>query len=302
MRLYPSVIITAAMLAITVPCADAQPLDRAALERVMGRTAAALPGGVLRFGMPRADLQVRVGDVLVRPGFALGSWVAFVSTPHGTAAMGDIVVLEREIGPVLARLQANGIEQTAIHHHLANETPSVLYIHIHGHGDAERIARGVRDALTQTSTPSPEGPQPVIPAPTSLLDSAAIASVFGRAPTFSGGVLQVSTPRAEALVVGGDTMPASMGLATLMNFQATGAGRAATTGDYVLRPAEVNRVIRALQANGITPTSLHNHLLDDEPRLMFLHFWAEGDALALARGLKAGLDAAGSGPAGAPRH
>lgn len=270
---------------------DRETLDRAALERAMGRPAAALAGGVLRFGMPRTDLRVRVGDIPIRPGFALGSWVAFVATAHGAVAMGDLVLLDAELGPVLERLQANGIEQTAIHHHLVGESPHVVYVHIHAHGDPVRIAAGVRAALVRTGTPSADAPAPTVVPPAFTLDSAAISTILGRPGTMSGGVLQIATPRPDAIVMAGDTMPATMGLATLMNFQATGTDRAAITGDFVLRTADVNRVIRALQANGITPTSLHNHLLDDEPRLMFLHFWAEGEALVLARGLKAGLDA-----------
>ena len=279
---------------VAEPAAMTAPLDRAGLERAMGRQAAALGGSVLRFGMPRSDLRVRVGDVDIRPGFALGSWVAFVATRRGTVAMGDLVLLDAELGPVLEALQANGIEQTAIHHHLVGEIPHVVYVHIHGHGDPIAVARGVRAALMRTGSPAPDAPAPTAVPPAFALDSAAISGILGRPATFAGGVLQVATPRPEPLLVSGDTMPASMGLATLMNFQTTGQGRAAITGDFVLRPADVNRVIRALQAAGITPTSLHNHLLEDEPRLMFLHFWAEGDALALARGLKSGLDAEAS--------
>ncbi len=280
-----------APIANAEPPAAIAPLDRAALERVMGRPATALAGGVLRFAMPRTDLRVRVGEVPIRPGFALGSWVAFVSTAHGVVAMGDLVLLDRELGPVLEALQAAGIGQTAIHHHLVGETPHIVYVHIHGHGDERDIAQGVRAALARTTTPSPEAPAPTAMPAAAALDSAAISTVIGRPGALAGGVLSFGTPRPEALIVGGDTMPATMGLATVMNFQATGEGRAAVTGDYVLRPADVDRVIRALQANGITPTSLHNHLMDEEPRLMFLHFWAEGDAVALARGLRAGLDA-----------
>lgn len=264
-------------------------VDRAAVERVLGRPSALLPGGVVRIGMPRTDLNVRVGNTTVRAHFALGSWVAFLPTSHGTMAMGDLVVLESELANVLLALQRAGIEQSAIHHHLAGESPSVLYIHLHAQGDAVTIAEGVREAVARTGTPAPGSEPRAAPLP-ALLDSAALAAVIGRPAPINAGVMQFSVPRPEALQAGNHPVPASMGLATVMNFQPTATGRAAITGDFVLLGPQVNPVIRALQANGITPTSLHNHLLDDEPRLFFLHFWAEDDAVQLARGLRAALD------------
>lgn len=270
-------------------------VDRAAIERVLGRSSALLAGGVVRVGMPRTDLSVRVGNTPIRANFALGSWVAFLPTSHGTIAMGDIVVLESELANVLLELQRAGIEQSAIHHHLAGESPSVLYIHLHAHGDAVRIAEGVRAAVARTGTPTPGSEPPVAPLPAAL-DSAALATALGRAAPINAGVMQFAVARPEALTSGGHPVPASMGLATVMNFQPTATGRAAITGDFVLLGSQVNAVIRALQAHGITPTSLHNHLLDDEPRLFFLHFWAEDDAVQLARGLRAALDAMAAQP------
>lgn len=265
------------------------PVDRAGIERALGRPSAVLPGGVVRIGMPRSDLRVRVGGTPIRANFALGSWVAFLPTPHGTMAMGDLVVLESELADVLLELQRAGIEQSAIHHHLAGESPSVLYVHLHAHGDALKIAEGVRAAVAKTGTPAPGREPATVPLPATL-DSAALAAALGRPAPINAGVMNFSVPRPETLRADGHPVPASMGLATVMNFQPTGPGRAAITGDFVLLGAQVNPVIRALQSQGITPTSLHNHLLDDEPRLFFLHFWAEDDAVKLARGLRAALD------------
>jgi hypothetical protein len=270
-------------------------VDRAAIERVLGRSSASLAGGVVRVAMPRTDLSVRVGSTPIRANFALGSWVAFLPTTHGAMAMGDIVVLESELANVLLELQRAGIEQSAIHHHLAGESPSVLYIHLHAHGDAVKIAEGVRAAIARTGTPAPGSEPPVTPLPAAL-DSAALATALGRAAPVNGGVMQFAVPRPESLRSGGHLVPASMGLATVINFQPTAEGRAAITGDFVLLGSQVNPVIRALQAHGITPTSLHNHLLDDEPRLFFLHFWAEDDAVKLARGLRAALDVMAAQP------
>lgn len=289
----------AAVQAQAVASAPGDSLDRRALETVMGRTGSLLAGGVLRFGMPRSDLDVRIGEVRIRPTFALGSWIAFKVAPGGAIAMGDLVLLESELGPVLARLQAGGIEQSAIHHHLVGESPHVLYVHLHAHGDARGIASAVRAALALTGTPVPApatasgagAPVTTSAAPTAFeIDSAAIGNILGFHGAVNGGVLQIGVPRAETVREMGLEIPPSMGLATAINFQPTGDGKAAITGDYVLLASEVNPVIRVLQSQGIAVTSLHNHLLDDEPRLFFLHFWAHDDALKLARGLRAALD------------
>jgi hypothetical protein len=299
----PAPVALALSIAVTVLVAprgaaaqDAAPApDWAAVDAAMGRKGADQPGGVHRFSMPRGDLDVTVrsrsgAPVRVRPALALGAWLAMLPTEHGVLAMGDLVLRDDEVAKVLAALQAGGVEQTAIHHHLLGETPRILYVHVHGHGDAVKIAGAVRDALAQTGTP-PERPAAAAPAEPVPLDTAAIARALGRGGRLNGGVYQVSVPRAEAIRDGDVSLPASMGLATAINFQPTTAGRAATTGDFVLTAGEVNPVIRALSGHGIAVTSLHNHLLTDEPRLFFMHFWAEGDAAALATGLRAGLDA-----------
>jgi hypothetical protein len=247
--------------------------------------------------MPRSDLKVTAAGVAIRPVFALGSWIAFKAHDGGAAAMGDLVLTEDELGPVIAKLQAGGVEQTAIHHHIIRESPRVLYVHVHGHGDPVAIATTVREALALTGTPAPSPPAAAATTEPFGLDTTAIASALGRTGRINGGVLQVSVPRAEPIRSGGLEVPPSMGLATAINFQPTGNGKAAITGDFVLLGSEVNQVIRALGENGISVTSLHSHLLDEEPRLFFMHFWANADALTLARGLKAALDRTNSRPA-----
>jgi hypothetical protein len=245
-------------------------------------------GGVRRYSMPRSDLQVTAASVRLRPAFALGSWLAMKPAANGgVVAMGDLVLLEDELNPVLTALQAGGIGQTAIHHHVMRETPRILYVHVHGHGDPVAVARTIRTALTRTGTPAPT---PASAPPALDLDTAAVRAALGYGGRANGGVYQVSVPRAETIRDGGEVIPSSMGLATAINFQPTGNGRAAITGDFVITAAEVNAVIKALRDNDIEVTSLHNHLLNDEPRLFFMHFWREGDAVALARGLRAALD------------
>ena len=219
---------------------------------------------------------------------ALGGWVAFMA--HGTAAvaMGDLVLTSDDLAPVLERLQQGGVEQSAIHHHLVGESPRVLYVHIHGHGDPVQLATTIRAAVALTRAPPPA----TTPAGTDsfALDTAGIARTIGTSGRVNGGVYQISVPRAEPIREEQLEIPSSMGLGTAINFQPTDSGRAAITGDFVLLGSEVNPVIHALIENGIEPTSLHNHLLEETPRLFFLHFWAHADASKLARGLRAALD------------
>lgn len=271
--------------------------DWAAVDEALGRQGAMQDGGVRRYSMPRSDMQVSAGGVRLRPAFALGSWLALKPVAGGgVVAMGDLVLGEDELNRVLSRLQEGGVGQTAIHHHVTRETPRVLYVHVHGHGDPVAVARTVRAALALTGTPA-DAPAP--PAPALDLDTTAVRVALGYAGRANGGVYQVAVPRAETIRDAGEVIPPSMGLATAINFQPTGNGRAAITGDFVMTAAEVNPVIATLRANGIEITSLHNHLLTDDPRLFFMHFWADDDAVKLARGLRASLDRTNSRRPGA---
>jgi hypothetical protein len=226
----------------------------------------------------------------VQPALALGSWVAFRNIGGGHAMMmGDLVLAEEEVAPVMRALQQGGVEQTALHNHLLGESPRVMYMHVSGHGDAVKLAQAVRAALAQSGTPMQAAAAPAA-APAIDLDTAAIARALGVSGKVNGGVYQVSVPRREIVREDGNEVPPSMGVATGINFQPTGNGKAAITGDFVMTAREVNQVIRALQANGIAVTALHSHMLTETPRLFFMHFWANDDATSLARGLRAALD------------
>lgn len=267
----------------------AAPIDWTRLDSALGRTGTMQPGDVRRYGMPRSDLKVTAAGVSVRPALALGSWIAFKAHGSGAVAMGDLVLKHEELGPVLARLQEGGVQQTAIHHHIILESPRIVYVHLHGHGDPMTIATTVKAALGLTGTPAAAPAPP--PSQEALgIDTTAITATLGSSGRLNGGVWQVSIPRAETIRSGDFEVPPSMGLGTAINFQPTGGGKAAITGDFVLIGSEVNPVIKALSDNRITVTSLHNHLIDDNPRLFFMHFWANDDAVTLARGLKAALD------------
>jgi hypothetical protein len=269
------------------------PVDWKAVDAAMGRPSVVQAGDVHRFNMPRSDLKVTVDGVTLKPAFALGSWVSFKEVADGAIAMGDLVLLDTEVSRVLSRLQESGIEQTAIHHHLLRESPRVVYMHVHAHGDPVKIAEGLKAAIALTGTPAPA---PAAAAPTGEIgiDTAAIAKALGATGRVNGGVYQVSVPRKETIHDGGIEIPAIMGLSTAINFQPTSLGKAAITGDFVMIASEVNGVIRALRKNGIEVTSIHNHLLNDDPHLFFMHFWANDDALKLAKGLREALDVTGS--------
>lgn len=269
--------------------------DWSAVDKALGRSGAMNPGGVYKYSFPRGDLEVTMGGVRVRPALALGTWVAFKKTSDGKAlAMGDLVLSPEELPTVMSRLQAGGVEQMAVHNHLSGETPHVVYMHIMGKGDAEAIGRTIHDALGTTKTPL--APPPAVTPLRLDLDTTGVAAALGVAGKGSGGVYQVSVPRPEAIRENGEEIPPSMGVATAINFQPTTSGRAVATGDFVLLPAEVNPVIRALRANGIAVTALHSHLLMDQPHVLFMHFWGDDDALKLARGLRAALDATAMAP------
>jgi biotin operon repressor len=256
----------------------------------MGRPGQMQPGDVIRFGMPRKDLHVTMGDVSVKAGFALGSWAAFMRTEHGVMVMGDLVLTEDELGPVMRKLQEGGIEISAVHNHLLGETPHVVYMHIASHGDAVKMAHAVHDAVAMSKTPGPDTSGAPASSEPLGIDQKAIEDSLGRSGKVNGGILQFGVPRAEAITENGMVVPPTMGVATAINFQPTSGSKAAITGDFVLLGKEVNPVMKALRDNGIEVTALHSHMLMEEPRLFFMHFWANDDAVKLAKGLRAAVD------------
>jgi len=266
------------------------PIDWKQVDAGLGKSGTLQPDGAYKVGMPRGDLHVTAAGVALKPALALGSWVAFKQVSDTQAMlMGDLVLLEAEVGPVLAKLQEGGIEQTALHNHLLHESPHVMYMHIGGHGPPAKLAAAVHAGLALTGTPLGAAPA-APPAASPGIDTAQIGQILGFHGRVNGGVYQVGVPRAETITADGVEVPPSMGLATAINFQPTGGGKAAISGDFVLIGDEVNPVIRALRDNGIAITALHSHLLTDSPHLFFMHYWANDDALKLAHGLRAALD------------
>jgi hypothetical protein len=245
---------------------------------------------VHKYGLPRSDLSVTVDGVAIRPTLALGSWVAFQPTGDGAMFMGDLVLTDSEISPVMQRLIEDGVEITAIHNHLIRTSIPVLYMHVGGHGDPVKLASTLRSALALSKTPLSQPASAT--APSLDLDTAALEKTLGFKGTANGGVYQFSIPRAESISEAGMAVPPAMGTAIAINMQPTGSGKAAITGDFVLLGSEVNPIVRTLRQHGIEVTALHSHMIDDSPHLFFMHFWANDDAQKLAQGLRAALDLA----------
>jgi len=292
MRAAYAAVIAGSLLAAG-PALAADP-DWSKVDQALGKTGTDQPGGVHKFGLPRTDLHVTVDGVPIKPSLALGGWLAFKSMGSETMVMGDLVMTEDEINPVMSKLFANGITVTAVHNHLLRAQPPTFYMHVAGQGDPVKLATALHDALGASKTPfgaPASSAQPAAVPPTSLdLDTAKIEATLGYKGTANGGVDQFAIPRADTITDAGMPVPPAMGTAISVNFQPTGSGKAAITGDFVLLAAEVNPVLKALRDNGIEVTAVHNHMLDDSPHMIFVHFWANDDAQKLAQGIRMALD------------
>jgi hypothetical protein len=265
----------------------AQTLDTAKIDQVLGRSGQKF-GDVYKFGFPRTDLHVSVHGLAIKPGLALGSWAAFTGTDDDAMVMGDLVLLEDELNPVMEKLRASGFEISAVHNHLIGETPRVVYMHYMGHGAAAQLATSLYAALADSKTPlerpTATSEEAVPPAWVKTLEDS-----VGRKGTLKGGVLSYGVARSDAITLLGKTIAPAAGVAEAINFQASDSGKVATTGDFVLTAEEVNPVISELQAHHILVTALHSHMLTEQPRLFFMHFWGVGTPESIGTGIAAAL-------------
>jgi len=279
-------------------CGLAAPVTRAAdadwqsVDQIFSRKPAVVSGDVRRYGFPRTDLNVTLDGVTIKPALALGGWVAFKPMGRDVMVMGDLVLLETEINPVMAKMIAGGLEITAVHNHLLRANPATFYMHIGGHGDAINMATAIRNALAVSKTPLDAPTAAPNPPPAVDLDTAQLEQIMGVKGQANGGVYQFGVLRRDPVTMDGMAVaPAGpLGVATGIGFQPTGSGKAATTGDFVMVSSEVNPVIKVLRDGGIEVTALHSHMLDEQPRLFFMHFWANDDAIRLAKTLRMALD------------
>src|ERR1700694_5484177 len=288
MRAVFSLVVSALVLTFAAR-ASAEEIDWKKVDTALGKTAA-VQGGVHRYGLPRSDLHVTLDGITIKPALALGGWVALEPMHDGAMVMGDLVLLETEVNPVMAKLLESGIDITAVHNHLLRANPATFYMHVGGHGDPVKMAGAIRAALAVSKTPFDAPAATSAPAPAIELDTAKLDEPMGVKGQANGGVYQFGVPRKDPITEGGMTVPGPMGSANAINFQPTGGGKAAITGDFVVTGEEVNPLIRTLRTNGIEVTAIHTHMLTEQPKVFFVHFWANDDALKLAKGLRAALE------------
>jgi hypothetical protein len=290
MRFASALLIGGAILS-SVTAVFAQDIDWQKVDEAFGRKAAVVAGDVHRYGFPRTDLTVTLDGVTIKPALALGGWVAFKPMGGEVMAMGDLVLLETEIRPVMTKMIENGLDITAVHNHLLRANPATFYMHVGGHGDPVKLATAIKAALAESKTPLTP-PAPTSAPPAIDLDTAQLDQIIGAKGQPNGGVYQFAVPRRDPVTEAGMALApvGPLGVASAIGFQPTGGGHAAITGDFVMIASEVNPVIKALRSGGIEVTALHSHMLDEQPRLFFMHFWANDDAVKLAKTLRTALD------------
>lgn len=263
-----------------------RPIDWQAVEDIFGRKGV-VQQDMAKITFPRSDLAVKIGEVPVEPGLAYTTWLGFKGMGKQAMMMGDMVLLENEVGPVMASLVESGITVTALHNHLIGTSPVIMYLHFSGEGATTKLATAMRTALALTTTPL-GAPAPAA-ASSSPPDWSRVEAILGKAGSQKGNLFQTAFPRKETIREKGMEVPPFLGMATGINLQMVGA-KAATTGDFVLLADEVNPVVKTLTEHGIAVTAIHSHMLFESPRLFFLHFWGYDEPEKLARGLKAALD------------
>jgi hypothetical protein len=264
----------------------AQGVTAAPIDQALGRSGQKT-GEVYRVSFPRTDLHVSVDGLAIKPGLALGSWAAFLGSDDGAMVMGDLVLLEEELNPVTAKLRSSGFDITAVHNHLMEETPKILYVHYMGHGSAVQLATSLHEALAESKTPLGKPAAAAEEATPTWVKN--VEDALGRKGIFKGGVLSYGVPRSGTISMAGMIIPPAAGVGEAINFQAADSGNVATTGDFVLTADEVNPVISELQGRHILVTALHSHMLTEQPRLFFMHFWCVGSPESVGAGIKAAL-------------
>ena len=276
---------------VTAPAAAQGPVDPAWAE--IGRTLRSAPvdgGGYVRFNFPRTDVKLMVGDVAVAPALLSTAWVGFSGTPAAAEVMGDLVVLARELPTVTRALAAANIDIMAIHNHAANETPRLIYLHIHAMGKAADLARRLDGVLKLTAAPRPVAAAASAPV---TIDTARVFDALGKRGKASGAVASLGFMLVqEPVTVGGMPVLPALAYGTPIVIQQVSATRAVSTGDFSVTAPHVQPILRALAANGITATALHVHLVGAQPEVYYIHFWGDAALPALLHGLRAALDAA----------
>jgi hypothetical protein len=258
------------------------------VENILGAAGQMQEGAfIVRF--PRNDIKVTIDGEPMPTALGFVSWTAWKNIGKEAMVMGDFVLLEKEINPVISALAEADIHVTALHNHFVGEQPRVMFMHIHGMGPAKTLARGVRNALDKTATPKPS-PASSTSQPALALDKKHIEQIMGCQGWAGGGVFKITVGR-PGVKTDGVEATSSMGLNSWAAFVGT-EERAHVAGDVAMTATEVNKVIRALRAGGIDVVAVHNHMLDEEPRIFFLHYWGTGPIDKLAQTVRAAFDQA----------
>jgi len=291
----------AVILAAAVPDANVAPLDTVRIEQLTGAKGKLDPSepGVFKVSVPRSDLAVTIGGVRMTPPMGLTSWASFKKMGGDTLVMGDMVLLEDQVNPVLSAALDNGLEVTALHNHFFWDSPRVMFMHIGGMGDEAGLAAAVGKVFArigETAGGKGESPRADIDPSRTTLDPARIEAVLGAKGQLADGVYRVTLGRSTQMH--GHAVAAAMGVNTWAAFAGSDE-RAVVDGDFAMREAELQGVLKALRGAGIEIVAIHQHMAGEDPRIVFLHYWGIGRPQELARGLRAALEQ--TQPAGGSR-
>ncbi|WP_394845442.1 DUF1259 domain-containing protein [Pendulispora brunnea] len=267
--------------------------DYSSVARVFGKQGKPFPGGLYKFEFPRTDLKLTVRGLELSSSLThTTSFIFYPMKNDQVMVMADFVATETEAQAVMSKLSGTSVKMAAMHKHLLSEEPRVLWIHLMANGDQAEIARLVHGALAQTGALGAAPPKPV----EHTVDTAKLDQILGGTGVMDAGVRHYLFPRKESMKMHGMPVPSTFGAMASLRFQPTGEGKAAINGDFAMLADEVQGVVDTLRAHGIEIAELHHHDLWDEPRLFYLHFWANDDAVKLARALRAALDKTNVGP------
>ena len=251
-------------------------------------------GGVLKVNIPRGDLQVTIAGRPAPTALGFGGWIAMTKGDGGRdVMMGDLVLTEDEVNPVMSALLDNGLDVTALHNHFFWEQPRIFYMHVHGIGGAVDLARRVKPALDRIGNASPRSPAPRGDAKRPALDSAALVKTVGHEGEQNGPVYKITIGRPDIdLREHGAAIDSRMGLNTWAAFAGTDE-EAMVAGDVAMLEHEVTPVLKALRSHGLNVVAIHHHMTGTEPTVIFLHYYGTGPAATLAGGVRAALDVLG---------